>query len=89
MANNITRSPWILDTAAVILADGVANRPKLIRWIGATTAAHRIVIEDGKGRVLFESKADGANFTDVHVPSHDWNGFELAVIDSGILYVEL
>jgi len=89
MANDTSRRPWALDTAAVITTDRV--RVRGLRWIGATTLAHVCQVEDKNGERIWDSVATGANFKDEtqfgEGQGADFDGFELAVISSGILYV--
>ena len=85
MSNDLSRRPWSLDTAAVITTDRV--RIASMRWVGATTAAHACTVEDKNGEIIWRSLASGANFVDETFPDADFDGFELAVIDSGVLYV--
>lgn len=89
MANVLINSPvWVLDTAAQIAGRGVYIRIKGLSWIGAGTAADSLVIKDCNGCVVWESVASGANFVDRDAPSFTMEGFTLATISSGRLYVE-
>lgn len=90
MANDLSRRPWSLDTAAVIDANFV--RVKSLRWVGSTTAGHVVRVEDANGERIWESAANGANFVDGQdfgIRGQNFEGFEVATIDSGILYVTL
>ena len=89
MANDLSRRPWSLDTAAVSTTDRI--RIHSLRWLGGTTAGHACQVEDNNGEIIWRSLANGANFIDAAKfgagNGADFAGFELAVIDSGILYV--
>jgi len=88
MANDTSRRPWALDTAAVITADRV--RIRSLYWTGGG-AADNCQVEDANGERIWDGLAREAN----HSPESFWGdkgrdfqGFELAVIDAGILYVD-
>lgn len=86
MANDISRNPWILDTAAIITTDKV--RVKSLRWVSKTASAgDDLSIEDDDGTVVWATVATGANYVEAHDVDARLHGFELAVIDSGALYV--
>lgn len=88
MANDTSRRPWSLDTAAVITTDRV--RVESLHWVGGTTAGHVCRIEDNNGERVWEAVATAANFDKESVFDGDagaFDGFELAEIGSGILYV--
>ncbi|MHA2065531.1 MAG: hypothetical protein ACXABY_14245 [Candidatus Thorarchaeota archaeon] len=36
-----------------------------LRWVGATTAGHSLVVNDGDGDRIASSECDGANFLDI------------------------
>lgn len=89
MANVIINSPlWVLDTAAQIAPRGVQIRLRGVSWIGAGSAGDSLVIKDTNGCTVWESVATGANFVDRDAPSFTMDGFVLATITSGRLYVE-
>lgn len=86
MANDTSRRPWALDTPAVITTEQV--RLKSLRWVSpAAVAGHAVKVEDRNGEVVWEAVATGANFQEESLIEEDVNGFELASISSGILYV--
>lgn len=72
-------------TASGDMVDGVHVLGSC-RWIGATTAGHRCSFTDSTGNVIFESQADGPNYTDGWVFEGKWaNGITVASLQSGIL----
>lgn len=89
MANNVTATPWALDSTGVVYDKGNIIRPKSIRWVGATTAAHACILKDGAGRIVWRSVASGANFVDVDRPENYWDGLSVDTIGSGIVYIEI
>lgn len=91
MANDVTKIPWILDTAATITTDRVRCN---LRWVGATTAGHTCLIKDNGGRVVWRSVASGANYVESDAVNpgggpFNFEGFILDTIGSGILNVEV
>ena len=88
MANDLSRNPWFLDTVGVITTDKI--RVKSLRWYAkAASAGDDIQVEDNNGEIIWISVASGANYTEAELLESDCDGFELAVIDAGILYVRL
>jgi hypothetical protein len=87
VANDLSRRPWALDTAAVITTDKI--RVNTLRWVGATTAGHTCQVEDKNGEVIWSAVATGSNYGEESglLGNTNFDGFELAVIGSGILYV--
>ena len=59
------------DTASGLLAI------KYMRWLGGTTAGHKLVVNDSASNLLWESDADGANFNDIHPLSRKLQEFFL------------
>jgi hypothetical protein len=86
MSNDLTRRPWAIDTAAVISTAGV--RVQKLRWVGMA-GDDDLTIEDANGEVVFDHDASNAypQESDFGAGGYDFNGFEVAVIDGGVLYV--
>ena len=57
-----------------------------LRWVGATTAGHTVVLSDVAGNEYFKSEADGANFTDIF-PLHKTMDGQAVVMSSGNFYI--
>ena len=89
MANKFLENVWVLDTAEAVTDEKV--RVKALRWYSkSASAGDDISIEDKNGEKVWESVATGSNYVEVHdfgPVGYDFEGFELAVIDSGALYV--
>jgi len=91
MANDVTNSPFIIDTpgAGVIFAQAI--RVRGIRWVGGTTAGHLVSVTDSNDIEKWASEAAGAN----HVEADDiydeklWQGLKVPTLQSGKLYIEL
>ena len=64
MANDLDHNPWVIDTASGTLITAEDVYLDAIRWVGATTASHQCVIQDGNSNVIYEGLASGANFID-------------------------
>jgi formylmethanofuran dehydrogenase subunit D len=90
VANDITRSPFILDTAGAIFAATVKLRPRSIRWVSTNSqAGNEVILKDASGRVVFHSCAAGSGHLDVYMPEEIWKGLTVDTIDSGFVYLEL
>lgn len=89
MANTFLPNVWRLDTAGVITTEAVRIRG--LRWVSkSATAGDDISLEDKSGEKVWESVATGSNYVeaqDFGVNGQNFNGLELAVLDSGTLYV--
>lgn len=88
MANLLDQNPWVLDTAGggVIVVGKVF--PRTIRWVGATTAGHQVVIQDSNGKVVWASEAAGANYVESDRVEIAWDGLDLVTLGSGKVYIE-
>lgn len=92
MANDLTKQPWMVDTAAGTVLTTERLKVKGVRWVGATTAGHQAVITDRNSRTVWESVAAGANHVESDlIESEDpgWDGLRVPTLGSGRLYIEL
>ena len=89
MANDLTKRPWKVDTAAATVLSSDRLRVKGVRWVGATTAGHTAIIHDKNSRVVWSSVATGANYVESDLIENDWEGLIVPTLGSGILYLEL
>ena len=88
MAGNVTvNNPWVLDTAAVIRTGPV----KVLRMEYHPAATTNVItIEDANGVIswtrtaVFDASHNGVQVMDTPMM---FNGFEVAVITAGTLYV--
>lgn len=88
MANDTSRNPWALDSVGVVTTDRI--RVKSIRWYAkGASAGEDVQVEDNNGEIIFISVATGANYTEAELIEEDFDGLEVAVIDSGTLYVRI
>jgi hypothetical protein len=62
---------------------------KHMRWIGATTAGHALIVTDSAGVTIFESVADGSNYIDVFPFYRIVDGLTVQTMQSGKLYAYL
>lgn len=93
MSNNITLNPLKIDTAdpGILWNDGL--RVRKIRWVGATTAGHRVTVEDQYGNLFWESICPGpdyveeSDFSMLKTPRGVLTGLIVEVLDSGTLYI--
>ena len=94
MANDLTKQPWKVGTAAATVLSADALRVRGVRWVGATTAGHTAVIQDKNARIVWSSVATGANYVESDMVNTgdrgwDWDGLIVPTLASGILYIEL
>ena len=89
MANDLTKNPWQVDTAAGTVLTTMKLRVKGVRWVGATTAGHTAIIHDQNSRIVWRSVATGANYVESDLIENDWDGLIVPTLASGILYIEL
>ena len=88
MANDLTKQPWIIDTAAATVLTNDRIRVKAVHWVGATTAGHQAIVQDPASRELFRADASGVNNVDRLLFEADWRlGFKVPTLDSGKLYI--
>lgn len=88
MANNLTGNPWIIDTpGAGLLVSGDVD-VKMLRWVGATTAGHQAIAQNGLSQVEWEDVAAGANYsTSEEGPFFFAQGLKVTTLASGKLYI--
>ena len=87
MANAFFEHHWVLDTASAtaITQDVIEG---VLRWVAPSAgAADMVVIQDKNGNSVWESVATGANYVEETPFSLHADGFILATIDSGRVYV--
>jgi hypothetical protein len=91
MANDITGNPIKIDTQGTGLPEQL--RVRKLRWVGATTAGHRITVADQYGNLFWESISPGDNyleesdFTMLKGNRAVLSGILVDTLDSGILYI--
>lgn len=86
MANDQTKSPHILDTAANPWTEKIYI--KSIRWVSkGGVAGDDLVLQDGSARNIWEGVAPGANHSEEAIIERWFNGYDLTVIDNGKLYI--
>lgn len=87
MANDISQSPYIIDTASASVIFAGLVMACTFRWIGATTAGHQCVVKDGTGRVVYAAIANAANFVDEGWCEVNFRGLIVDTLGSGTLYI--
>ncbi len=93
MGNDLTKNPWLVDTAASTVLSADALRIRGVRWVGATTAGHAATITDKNARIVWTSVATGANYVESDMINTgdrgwDWDGLAVPTLASGKLYIE-
>lgn len=91
MANELRDHVWVVDTASATLVEATSMRIQTIRWIGATTAGHEAIIKNGRGKIVWASVANAANFLDEShgLDFRTQDGFAVTTLGSGLLYIYL
>lgn len=89
MANDATKTPLILDSTGAVFAAGIITRALSVRWVGATTAGHKLILKNAAGRIVFEEEANAANYVAEGRPENVWNGLTVDTIGSGKVYIEV
>ena len=96
MANDTDHNPWVIDTASSTLITAEDVYLDAIRWVGATTASHQCIIQDGNSNVIYEGLASGANFIDERSfgaeyagPRRVVAGIKVTILGSGKVYLHL
>lgn len=71
------------------LNDALTGRWRLtyLRWVGATTAGHVLVVNDEAGDLIWSAEADGPNFNDIQPIFENKDGLVVATMQSGYLLV--
>lgn len=91
MANDITKEPWLFDTAnAATIYFKNGAKIASVKWVSeSASAGHNAVIQDRDGRVLWEGVASGSNYEKLDLLGGAWwpDGFKIATLQSGTLYV--
>lgn len=91
MSNIILRSPIIVDTASATAITSYTFIANKIRWVGATTAGHTVVVQNGSTHVKWTAEATGANYTEETHFSERYplilDGLIVPTLASGILYI--
>lgn len=85
--STLTGNPWMIDSAATVATERV--RVLGFRWVGATTAGHACIVQDGAGVTIWESLCAGDNYieSDMFPAPRTYKGLIVQTIDSGRLYV--
>lgn len=96
MSNVLTAKLWKLDTTGTIVASGQAVMLNRLHYASGTTAAHTAVVTDGNDNPIATLSISGNGDTDdVDFSTFNddsfrtFNGFKLATLGSGVLYVYL
>ena len=59
-----------------------------IRWVGATTAGHTVIVTDQLGNVKFASVATGANYVESETfDGEPFDGLVVPTLASGTIYI--
>jgi hypothetical protein len=92
MSNDLTKNPWLIDSAASTVLSTNQLRITAIRFVGATTAGHECKLTDQNGVIIFSSFATAANFLDSQIFPNGGlqvSGLIAPTLGSGKVYVYL
>ncbi len=95
MANDVTGSPWRIDTQSATAITTDMIRVSKFRWVSpAAIAGHLCVVKNAAGKIVWRSVAAGGNFIDDsshdgHGPVGNVKGLIVDDLDSGVLDVYL
>lgn len=97
MANDLTKRPWFVDTAATLTSNEVVLR-RIVCIGDASAAGDAAIIQDGSGKTIARFRATGANFKgeevfhadDEHIASARFSGLIVSTLTAGMqLYIHL
>lgn len=97
MANDLTKRPWFVDTAATLTSNDVVLR-RIVCIGNASAAGDAAIIQDGSGKTIARFRATGANFKseevfhndDEHIASSRFSGLIVSTLTAGMeLYIHL
>ena len=92
MANDLTKNPWVVDTASgTAILTSFAN-VRSIQWVSPTSSVgDEAVVADQTGTVFWRKRAQGANTVYesefVGFKGREMNGLLVPTLSSGTLYI--
>lgn len=95
MANALTAKLWKLDTTGTIAASGQHVVISALHYAAGTTAGHTAIVTDANDNPIAtlscgaNGEADHIDMTHFNLSFRTFNGFKLATLGSGVLYVYL
>lgn len=89
MVNEIYGRIWKIDTPGADILHPGPFSVRSVDWVApVASAGHAAVIQDANGKILWEKRANGANFNPHDRLDTWWNsGWKVPTLDSGTLYV--
>jgi hypothetical protein len=89
MGNLVTGNYWKLDTTGVITVHPV--HVMTMTWDSPTTSAHKLLIKDGQGNIVWELSAiaGGTGITYPKALDLPVHGLTLETLGSGVVYVSI
>ena len=81
--------PIILEVPSTTILFNSRLYIKEIKWVGATTAGHTVVLQNKNGRTLWASEAAGANFVDSFLYEGWVEGLSIPTLASGKVYIQI
>lgn len=92
MANDISNLVWVIDTASATPITVALTMLDRVRWVSSgASAGDAVVIKDNSStpRVIFETRATGANYVEesLALKGQRLNGVAITTLTSGKLYL--
>jgi hypothetical protein len=88
MANDLTRNPWVIDSATIGPIWNSYARMEALSWQDVSTTGHQLILQDQNGKEVWSMTAPGAGFYNFQKPM--WiNGLIVKRLDSGKIYVTI
>jgi hypothetical protein len=89
MANEVYGRTWKIDTAGSSVLHSGPFRAKSVRWVSpASQSDDECLVTDVNDKVIWHSRAQGANHVDESVLDAWWNsGFKVTILSGGTLYI--
>lgn len=85
--NDFARSPWLIDSTGTTPITGNITFIGY-RWVGPTTAAHKVILTDTTGRKILEiTEPTGLGDQVAYFPIYSHKGVVVNKIDSGVLFL--
>lgn len=91
MANDLTRNPWLIDTAGATVLHKDNVFISSIVWSGFGSAADQFVISDGRSNPIFSAKGN-AGLSSIQItfaPNVHVRNLSVPVLTSGLLSIFL
>ncbi len=87
MANDLTKNPWLLDTAESLALPAQPRVVKRVIWLTPASAGDVLLLKDATGAVVVDAVCEVDGQTQTFLVEHSYDGMVLETIDSGLCQV--